>query len=119
MNSKPSYNYGSAARKLDYYDIDKKNNINKKRVKIKRKVNNKTNPLKVTIAVTIILALAMFIVYRYNVISEKNLMVINLKDDLSKQQSNIASVMADNYKNINLLEVESYAKQKLRYAKTR
>ena len=110
MNSKPSYNYGSAARKLDYVEIKKENNkkIIRKKIKHKKKIN-----VSSTVSVAIVFALAMLIVYRFNVISEKNLMVIDLKKDLTKQESNIASKHMNNYKNINLLEVESYAKQKL------
>ena len=114
MNSKPNYNYGSAARKLDYYDIDKKSQVHKKKniKKVNKNIKKKIN--KRTVCVTsVIFLLALCIVYRYNVISEKNIITINLKEELIKQESNIASIMAANYKNINLLEVESYAKQKL------
>ena len=112
MNSKVNYNYGTAARKLDYSEVKKVNNVQKapkKRVIIKKKPIN----VKMISITTVMLVLAMFIVYRYNVISEKNLMAIDFKEELVKQESNISQVIMNNHKNVDILEVEAYAKQKL------
>lgn len=70
---------------------------------------------KATLVLTTLAIFAMFMVitYRYNVISEKNLHVQQLKDDLEIAKSELATTQIAMEEMMNETEVESYAKQQL------
>ncbi len=113
------YSYGSTARKLEYATKPKtvvKKEIAKPRIKrvykSKSKEISKIKPSTVVMLACFFLML-MFVVYRSNVISEKNLAVINLRSELDKVESNVAATKMDISQNTNLEEIEAYAKQKL------
>lgn len=112
MTSRQSYSYGSTARKLYYDDENQRVKRHVKKKNISRKVENTVN-LKSVFMISCVFALTMFVVYRFNVISEKNLMVINLESDLEQLESNIASIEMDSYTSNDLDYIEAYAKQKL------
>ena len=78
----------------------------------KNKVSNKS---KATLVLTTLAIFAMFMVitYRYNVISEKNLHVQELKEDLVVAKSELATTQMAMEELMNESEVEAYAKQQL------
>lgn len=112
MQRVQSYSYGSTARKLYYDDDSQRSKKQVKRKKVVKKVKQVAN-FKSTAMILCVLALSLLVVYRFNVISEKNLSIINFKNDLSKLESNIASIEMDSYTKHDLNYIEDYAKQKL------
>ena len=110
------YESGSAARKLkpQYKKEPVKkvtsktriNNHNKKAVKVRNNVS----------MVAFILtgfAMAMIIIYRYNVINEKNLKSQALKKELEQVDASLASAQMEVEQNTDLNKIEAYAKQQL------
>lgn len=77
--------------------------------------NTITNKNKATLVLTTLAIFTMFMVitYRYNVISEKNLHVQELKEDLVVAKSELATTQIAMEEIMNEAEVESYAKQQL------
>ena len=107
------YETGSAARKIEY-PINKPN-VNRQRTnnqKNKKEINAKTRLSSVAIVVSVFV-MALILVYRYNVINEKNLKSQSLSDELSKAEASLVTAQIEVEKNTDLNEVESYAKQKL------
>lgn len=107
------YETGSAARKVEY-PINKPN-VNRKRnnnQKNKKEINAKTRLSSVAIVVSVFV-MALILVYRYNVINEKNLKSQSLSDEFSKAEASLVTAQIEVEKNTDLNEVESYAKQKL------
>jgi hypothetical protein len=113
MSAKKAYSYyetGSAARKFEY--VEEK----KKFVKKNNKASNKKNVKRKTYSIAVILcmfSMALVLVYRYNVISEKNLESQSLADDLVKVESGLLTAQMEIEQNTDLNQIESYAKQKL------
>jgi len=109
----------SAARKYLYdLSLPEKKTIQKeekfKLIKNTNKNNiSKTNKATLVMATLIIFAMFMVITYRYNVISEKNLQVQKLKEDLVIAKSELATseIALEQVMDVNY--VESYAKQQL------
>lgn len=107
------YNYyesGSTAKKIEY-DYNKSN-----KPKIKKNVSNKKAKKTRTSSVVLVLgifSMALVLVYRYNVINEKNLESQALANDLTKIESTLFSSQMDVEQNTDLNQIEDYAKQKL------
>lgn len=109
----------SAARKYLYdLSLPEKKTIQKeekfKLIKNTNKISiSKTNKATLVLSTLIIFAMFMVITYRYNVISEKNLQVQNLKNDLVVAKSELATseIALEQVMDVNY--VESYAKQQL------
>ena len=109
----------SAARKYLYdLSLPEKKTIQKeekfKLIKNTNKNNiSKTNKATLVMATLIIFAMFMVITYRYNVISEKNLQIQQLKEDLVVAKSELATseIALEQVMDVNY--VESYAKQQL------
>lgn len=74
---------------------------------------SKTNKATLVLTTLAIFTMFMVITYRYNVISEKNLHVQQLKDDLVVAKSELATTQIAMEELMNEAEVESYAKQQL------
>lgn len=107
---------GSAARKREEYErwLDEPKVKKEKVVKNSPKKATKAQK-KVSIFIAIMLAFSMtfLLTYRYNVISEKNLEVQNLKNELDKTESLLATAKIDVESNTDFTAIESYAKQQL------
>lgn len=115
MPARKSYNYyetGSTARKLDYT-----NEVSRKKTKInKTKSNNKTSKKTKTSSIVMILcvfSMALVLVYRYNVINEKNLESQSLANEITKAESALITSQIEVEQNTDLEQIEAYAKQKL------
>ena len=109
----------SAARKY-LYDLslpEKKTIQKEEKFKLIKNTNknsiSKTNKATLVLSTLIIFAMFMVITYRYNLISEKNLEVQQLKEDLSVAKSELATseIALEQVMDVNY--VESYAKQQL------
>lgn len=92
----------SVKQKENFRLIKNKNNKSKK--------NNKATLVLTTLA---IFAMFMIVTYRYNLISEKNLKVQELKEDLEVAKSELATTQIAVEKVMDVNYVESYAKQQL------
>ena len=109
----------SAAKKY-LYDLslpEKKTVHKEENFKLIKNTNknsiSKTNKATLVLSTLIIFAMFMIITYRYNVISEKNLQVQKLKEDLEIAKSELATseIALEQVMDVNY--VESYAKQQL------
>lgn len=115
------YESGSAARKRNYIETPEEinNATNRRYGKNKVKSNTKARPAssatKALYIITIITAFAMLMVmtYRFNIISEKNLVSQQLKADLESAEANLLAAKIAVEQNTDLDYIESYAKQKL------
>ncbi|MEG1008660.1 MAG: hypothetical protein RSE41_05875 [Clostridia bacterium] len=102
-----NYVDGTSARKLE---------VQQKRKKVAKKiVINKNNKIsyKTVLMCICMFSLILLLSYRYNIISEHNVKVQELKQTLSNVESNLAATNIDVAKATDLLKVEAYAKQKL------
>lgn len=109
----------SAARKY-LYDLslpEKKTIQKEEKFKLIKNTNknsiSKTNKATLVMATLIIFAMFMVITYRYNLISEKNLEVQKLKEDLVAAKSELATSAIALEQVMDVNYVESYAKQQL------
>lgn len=109
----------AAARKY-LYDLslpEKKTVKKEENFKLIKNINknsiSKTNKATLVLTTLVIFAMFMVITYRYNVISEKNLQIQQLKDDLEVAKSELATseIALEQVMDVNY--VESYAKQQL------
>lgn len=113
MPARKPYSYyesGSAARKIEY--VEEKRTKTKRNVVTKKKAKTKTK----TSAVVMILgvfSMALILVYRYNIINEKNLKSQSLSSELTKAESSLLSSQIEVEQNTDLNQIEAYAKQKL------
>lgn len=113
------YESGSAAKKRNHTETpDERNDaINRKygKNKVKSKVRPASNATKALYIISIITAFALLMVmtYRYNVISEKNLMSQQLKSNLEATEANLLASKIAVEQNTNIDYIEAYAKQKL------
>ncbi len=108
------------AEKKYLYDLslpEKKIKTNQEKFKLIKNTNKNTISKKsrATLVLTTLLVFTMLMVitYRYNVISEKNLQVQNLKEDLEVAKSELATTQIAVEKVMDINYVESYAKQQL------
>ena len=113
MSAKKTYGYyelGSAARKLEYIEE------NKKMVKKNNNTSTNKNTKRKTSSISMILfifVMTLVLVYRYNVINEKNLQSQSLAEELIKAESTLLTSQIEVDQSIDLNQIESYAKQKL------
>ena len=116
-NTKLSYVTGSSARKYEYlddYPKTKSDNVKKVMKKsVKKAVINDKVKVKTVLFISCLFIMFMTIIYRFNVISESNLALQNLKSDLVRVQSNLASTEMGIEQSTDLSKIEAYAKQKL------
>ena len=104
------YESGSVARKLEY-EYDKKSKIKKNQnTSNKKERKNKTSTVFMVLCV---FSMALVLVYRYNVINEKNLESQTLANDLTKIEAVLFSSQMEVEQNTDLNKIEAYAKQKL------
>ncbi len=109
------------AEKKYLYDLSlpEKKTINKSEDKFRLIKNTNKNTIsksnRATLVLTTLIIFTMFMVitYRYNVISEKNLHVQELKQDLVVAKSELATTQIAMEEIMNESEVEAYAKQQL------
>lgn len=109
------------AEKKYLYDLSlpEKKTINKSEDKFRLIKNTSKNTIsksnKATLVLTTLIIFTMFMVitYRYNIISEKNLHVQELKQDLVVAKSELATTQIAMEEIMNETEVEAYAKQQL------
>lgn len=117
MPAKRNYGYGyyevgSTARKIEYISNDRKNRRKTANKKPKAQAKAKTRVSSVVMIVCVFI-MALVLVYRYNVINEKNLKSQSLASDLTKAESALVTSQIEVEKNTDLNEIEAYAKQKL------
>jgi cell division protein FtsL len=112
-NTKLNYVTGSSARKYEYLDDYVKVNVNNIKKVEKKPVVNEKFKVKTVFLITCLFVMLMIITYRFNVISENNLTLQNLKTDLERVQSNLASTEMGIEQSTDLSKIEAYAKQKL------
>jgi len=108
----------SAARKYLYdLSLPEKKTVQKeekfKLIKNTNKNSIKTNKATLVLSTLMIFTMFMVITYRYNVISEKNLEVQQLKEDLEVAKSELATSAIALEQVMDVNYVESYAKQQL------
>lgn len=115
------YESGSTARKRNYIETPDERNVDVNRRYGKNKVNSNnkaksaSNITKALYIISIVAAFTMLMVitYRYNIISEKNLISQQLKMDLEATEANLLTAKIAVEQNTNMDFIESYAKQKL------
>lgn len=112
-NARFSYVTGSSARKYEYLDDYPKAKVNNVRKTQKRAVVNEKIKVKTIFYVSCLFVMLMIITYRFNVISESNLTLQNLKTELDRVQSNLAATEMNVEQSTDLSKIEAYAKQKL------
>ena len=109
----------SAAKKY-LYDLslpEKKTIKKEEKFKLIKNTNknsiSKSNKATLVLTTLVIFAMFMVITYRYNVISEKNLQIQQLKEDLEVAKSELATSAIALEQVMDVNYVESYAKQQL------
>ena len=113
MSAKRAYNYyesGSAARKLEYVEEKKKVTRNNNKTVNKKNAKRKTSSIAM---ILFVFSMTLVLVYRYNVISEKNLEAQSLAEDLTKAESALLTSQIEVEQGTDLNQIEAYAKQKL------
>lgn len=114
-NNRSSYVTGSTARKFEYlnddYPIKQKKQVKKKTVK--KAVNMQKVRSKTVLVISCLFVMLMIITYRFNIISESNLTLQTLRNELERVQSNLAATEMDVKQSTDLAVIEAYAKQKL------
>ena len=113
MSTKRAYSYyesGSAARKLEYVEEKKKVVKNNNKISNKKNVKRKTSSIAM---ILFIFSMTLVLVYRYNVINEKNLQSQSLADELVKAESALLTSQIEVDQSTDLNQIEAYAKQKL------
>lgn len=112
------YESGSTARKLKpqkkaepIKKVTSKTKINKQSKKMQA-VNKKNNVAQMAFILTGF-AMSMIIIYRFNVINEKNLKTQALKKELEQVDSTLVSAQIEVEQNTDLNKIEAYAKQQL------
>lgn len=115
------YEHGSAARKRQYVQTPQQYNetyVGKRRYGKNKRVNSNVkvshkNEVVVVLSIVFVFMMIMVITYRYNVISEKNLLSQNLKSELEVTEANLLNAKIQVEQNTDLDYIEAYAKQKL------
>lgn len=105
------YESGSAARKLEY--PDSKNKTRSRNKTLSKKNTNAKSRTSTIVMILCVFAMALVLVYRYNVINEKNLESQTLASDLTKAESALLTSRIEVEQNTDLNQIEAYAKQKL------
>lgn len=112
-NTKFNYVTGSSARKYDYLDDHPQAKRTKARKTVKKAVVDEKVKLKTVLMISCLFVMLMIITYRFNLISENNLTLQNLKTELERVQSNLAATEMGVEQSTDLTKIEAYAKQKL------
>lgn len=110
------YEIGSTARKREVYtDVSKRTNVkqDKKVKKISKKAVKTQNRAAIYLFIACVFSMTILLTHRYNVISEKNLKVQELKEELEDAESLLATTKIDVESNTDYNAIEAYAKQKL------
>lgn len=112
------YEDGSAARKLNpkrRVEPVKKVTSKTKVVKQNKKAKAVQNKNKVSTVAFILsgFAMSMIIIYRFNIINEKNLQSQSLKKELEQVDASLVSAQIEVEQNTDLTKIEAYAKQQL------
>ena len=113
------YENGSTARKTSSYErINERSYNNKRRYgknKMSENIKTKKSSNKALVVISIVFAFSMImaITYRYNIISEKNLLAQKLKGDLEAAEATLLTSKIAVEQNTNIDYIEAYAKQKL------
>ena len=107
-----------AQRKYLYdLSVPEKKTVKKQEEKFKliknKNINIKSNKATLVLTTIAIFAMLIIVTYRYNLISEKNLKVQQLKDDLETAKSELATTQIAVEKVMDVNYVEAYAKQQL------
>lgn len=107
-----------AQRKYLYdLSVPEKKTVKKQEEKFKliknKNIHIKSNKATLVLTTLAIFAMLMIVTYRYNLISEKNLKVQQLKDDLETAKSELATTQIAVEKVMDVNYVEAYAKQQL------
>lgn len=106
------YQSGTAVRKKEYKKVEPKKVV--KKVKHTSKVNKASrSSASIFLTIVIIFSMAMLLTYRFNIISEKNLKVQKLKDELAGVEAALATSQIDVEQSTDLNKIEAYAKQQL------
>lgn len=118
MASNNSYNEfyenGSAARKREYVvNPGRAANKNLTKGKTKVQVRPKKNYASLIVFILCGFAMTMFVIYRYNVINEKNLDSQTLKKQLEQAEAGLLTAQIEVEQNTDLNKIEAYAKQQL------
>jgi cell division protein FtsL len=112
-NTKFNYVTGSSARKYDYLDDYPKVKKTKTRNTVQKAVVDDKVKIKTVLMISCLFAMLMVITFRFNLISENNLTLQNLKTQLERVQSNLAATEMGVEQSTDLTKIEAYAKQKL------
>lgn len=112
-NTKFNYVTGSSARKYDYLDDYPKVKKTKARNTAKKAVVDDKVKIKTVLMISCLFVMLMVITFRFNLISESNLTLQNLKTQLERVQSNLAATEMGVEQSTDLTKIEAYAKQKL------
>lgn len=110
------YERGSAARKLNpqYKKEPVKKVTSKKRQQSKKmQAQVKKNNVSTLAFILTGFAMSMIIIYRFNVINEKNLQSQALKKELEQVDASLVSAQMEVEQNTDLNKIEAYAKQQL------
>lgn len=110
------YNMESTAKKIKYDDYINKQRKN--RVKPKQNTESKGQISLKTKASTVLMIVALFsalllIVHRYNIISERNYTVQNLKKQVDSSKASETEAQIEVEQGTDLNSIEAYAKQQL------
>ena len=109
------YESGSNAKKYsNYTKISQNSNVKTvKNKSLRREKIQKKNNVSVMVFILSVFAMTLFLTYRYNIISEKNLESQNLKKELSKVESSLLTSQIEVEQETDLNKIEAYAKQQL------
>lgn len=109
------YEMGTAVKKKEEYDVPKRVVKQRKNVVKQAKPKQISNKAKVSTILWILsmFALLMILIYRFNIINEKNLQVQSLKKELLATQASVANAQVEVEQSIDLNKIEAYAKQQL------
>lgn len=115
MSTNTNFGYvtGSSAKKYEYQEDYSKAKRNNARKVVKKTAVNEKIRIKTVFIISCLFVMFMIITYRFNVISESNLTLQNLKIELDRVQSNLASTEMSVEQSTDLTKIEAYAKQKL------
>ena len=111
------YEDGSAARKLKLPEKEPLKKVTPKKVarpqsKRIQAIKKKNNASMVAFILTGF-AMSMLIIYRFNIINEKNLKAQSLKSQLEQVDATLVSAQIEVEQNTDLNQIEAYAKQQL------
>lgn len=108
------FEIGSAARKREEYkEILEKPKTKGKIKQISKKEVKTKSKASIIFAIACVFGMTILLTYRYNVISEKNLKVQQLKEDLTDVESLLMTTKIEVESNTDYVQIENYAKQQL------